>query len=65
MMEHVENHIEFFTWIYGPHHKLLVQVRCDVDTASKAVQHAQVLSEPPLTNKDIDFLRRAGLCDAP
>ena len=65
LAEQMNSRIEYFSWVYGPHHKLLVEVRCEVDRETQAVQHAAVVSGPPLTSKDIDFLRRAGLCEAP
>lgn len=58
----------FTSQVYGLHQKLLVQVQCQVEgeagTHPQALQHAQLISGPPLTNKDIDYLRRSGLCEA-
>lgn len=58
----------FTTQVYGPHQKLLVQVQCQVEgeagTHTQALQHAQLISGPPVTNKDIAYLRRSGLCEA-
>lgn len=59
---------EYSVWVYGPHHQIFVQVHCQVEgeagTHTQALVHAQVTSGPPLTNKDIDYLRRRGLCEA-
>ena len=65
LAEQMNSRIEYSSLVYGPHHKLLVEVRCEVDRETQAVQHAEVIGGPPLTNRDIDFLRRAGLCEAP
>jgi hypothetical protein len=65
LAEQMNSRLEFLSLVYGPQSKLLAEARCEVDPQSKAVRHSALVSRSALEDEDVDFLRKAGLCEEP